>query len=175
MHRISFGNGDKCISTITFKVRCHPYNAVIQNKKMSIIPSHDKTSHYDDHIHYVPYGLIRYSSLEWYKYQITTNNNFLHKLANAVIYNIYADVICSEVLLYSQDDMRFEDFERTHSTGSDGKYIILTTKVNKDPTSMFVDKLIENSNTPNSNLKKRPGRSTKYDVNSTLVSYTTML
>ena len=41
--RISFGNGDKRISTIAFEVRCHPDNASILKTILSCISSDDKT------------------------------------------------------------------------------------------------------------------------------------
>ena len=81
----------------------------------------------------------------------------------------------SEILPSLQDFMRFKGVERTHSTDSDGKWIILTTKVSKDAANMFLYQLIENSNTPNQNPNTPPGRSTKYNVKSALVSYAAML
>ena len=81
----------------------------------------------------------------------------------------------SKLLPPLQHDSRFKGIELTHSTDSNGKWIIITTKVSKETVIVIIDSLIEKSSAPNSNPNKRPGRSTKYNVNSTLVSYTAML
>ena len=48
-------------------------------------------------------------------------NNFLHKLAIIITYNIDADIMYSEAILSLQDDIRFKGVERTHSTALDNK------------------------------------------------------
>ena len=86
MRRISFENGDKRISTIAFEVRCHPENASILKTIFSCISSDDKTPSSEETVHFVPYGLIQYSSPECYRHQIIMNNNFLHKVAIVIIF-----------------------------------------------------------------------------------------
>ena len=103
------------------------------------------------------------------------NNNFLHKVAIIIIFNIDSEIIYSELLLSLKQDPRFKYIERTHSTDSDGKLIIITTKASKEAAIVIIDSLIEKRSAPNSNPNKRPGRSTKYNINSTLVSYAAML
>ena len=103
------------------------------------------------------------------------HNNFLHKLAIIIIYNIDSEIIYSELLPSLKKDPRFKGIERTHSTDSDEMWIIITTKSSKEAVIVIIDSLIEKNNAPNSNPNKRPGRSTKYNINSTLVSYAAML
>ena len=81
----------------------------------------------------------------------------------------------SELLPSLKQDPRFKGIERTHSTDSDGKWIIITTKASKEAAIVIIDSLIAKSSAPNTNPNKRPGRSTKYNINSTLVSYAAML
>ena len=81
----------------------------------------------------------------------------------------------SKLLSPLQHDFRFKGIELTHSTDSNGKWIIVTTTASKETAIVIIDSLIEKSSAPNSNPNKRPGRSTKYNVNSTLVSYTSIL
>ena len=81
----------------------------------------------------------------------------------------------SELLPSLKQDPRFKGIERIHSTDSDGKWIIITTKVSKEAAIVIIDSLIEKSSAPNTNANKRPGRSTKYNINSPLVSYAEML
>ena len=81
----------------------------------------------------------------------------------------------SELLPSLQQDPRFKDIERTYSTDSDGKWIIITTKDSKEAVIVIVDSLIVKSSTSNTNPNKRPVRSTKYNINFTLVSYAKML
>ena len=81
----------------------------------------------------------------------------------------------SKLLPSLKHDPLFKGIERTHSTDSDGKWIIITTKVSKEAAIVIIDSLIEKSSAPNTNPNKRPGRSTKYNINSTLVSYAAML
>ena len=81
----------------------------------------------------------------------------------------------TEIIPPIQDDSRFKGVERTHSTYSDDKWIIITTKASKDALTLFIDNLIEKSNVPTFNPNKRSGHSTKYNVNSTLVSYAVMI
>ena len=88
MRRISFGNGDKHISTIAFELRYHPDNASILKTILSHISSDDKTPSSEETVHFVPYGLIQYSSPEYYRHHIIMNNNFLHKVAIIIIFNI---------------------------------------------------------------------------------------
>ena len=102
-------------------------------------------------------------------------NNLLHKRKIIIIFNIDSDIMYSEILPSFQQDPKFKDVELTYSTDSDGKWIIITTKVSKEAAIVIIDNLIEKSSAPNSNPDKHLGRSTKYNVNSTLVSYATML
>lgn len=102
------------------------------------------------------------------------NNIFLHKLA-IIIYNIDAEVMYSEIFSSLQKVFCFKGFERTYTTNSDDKWIMLTTKTSKDIATMFVDNLIKNSNTPNINPNKRPGGGTKFNINSTFLNYTAMI
>ena len=76
-------------------------------------------------------------------------NNFLHKLAIIITYNIDADIMYSEAILSLQDDIRSKGVERTHSTALDNKWIILNTKTSKDAATLVIDKLIEQSNATN--------------------------
>ena len=80
-----------------------------------------------------------------------------------------------ELLPSVQQDPKFEGLERTHSTNSVGKWITITTKASKEVAIIIIDFLIEKSSAPTSNPNKRPGKSTRYNVNSTLVSYAAML
>ena len=175
MRRISFGNGDKSISTIAFEVRCHPDNASILKTILSRISSDDKTPSSEETVHFIPYGLIQYSSPDCYRHQIIMNNNFLHKVAIIIIFNIDSEIMYSELLPSLKQDPRFKGIERTHSTDSDGKWIIITTKASKEAAIVIIDSLIAKSSAPNTNPTKRPGRSTKYNINSILISYATML
>ena len=54
MRRISFGNGDKRISTIVFGVRYHPYNSTFLKTILSRISSDDKAPSSEDTIHFAP-------------------------------------------------------------------------------------------------------------------------
>ena len=175
MRKFSFGNGDKRLSNITFEVYCRLNNSAILKIILSCIFSDDKTSTSNDCINCMSYRLNQYLSTECYKHQIIMNNNCLHNLAIIIIYNIDAEIIYSKNFSSLQDDMRFKGVKRTYSTGSDGKWIILATKVSKDIVAMFVDHLIESINALNTNTNKRIERYTKYNVNSTLVIYAAML
>ena len=81
----------------------------------------------------------------------------------------------SKIFSSLQDDMRFKGVERTHSTDSDDKWIILATKVRIDTVTMFVDNLIESITALNTNTNKRLKRYTKYNVNYILVNHAAML
>ena len=93
MYTISFWNGDKRISTISFDVRYHPDNSIILKTVISRISPNDKTSTYDDHVYFVSYSLIQYSSPECYRHQIIRYNKFYHLLAIIIIYNIDTNII----------------------------------------------------------------------------------
>ena len=175
MRIIYFGNGDKRISTIAFEVRCHPDNSTIFKTILSRISSDDKTPSSEEIIHFVPYGLIQYSLPECYLHQIIIHNNFLHKLAIIIIFNIDSESMYSELLPSLQKDPRFKGIKRTHFTDSDVKWIIITKKTSKETAIVIIDSLIEKSSALNSNPNKHPGRSIKYNRNSTLVSYAPML
>ena len=88
-------------------------------------------------------------------------NNFCHKLAIIIIFNIDSDIIYSEIIPSLQQDPRFIRDERTFSTESDGKWIIITTKASKEKAIVIIDNLIEKRSAPNSDPDKRPGHSTK--------------
>ena len=102
-------------------------------------------------------------------------NNFLHKLAIIFIFNIDSEIMYSELLPSLQKGPRFKGIERTHSTDSDRKWIIITTKSSKEAAIVIIGSLIEKSSVPNSNPKTRPGRYAKYNINSTLVSCAAIL
>ena len=61
MRRISFVNDDKRISTIAFEVRCYPDNVFILNL-LSRISFDENIPSSEENVHFVPYGLIQYSS-----------------------------------------------------------------------------------------------------------------
>ena len=164
IRRISFGNSDKLISTIAFEVRCHPDNTSILKTILSRISSDDKPPSFEETVHFVPYGLIQHSSLECYRHQIIMNNNFLHKVAIIIIFNIDSEIMYSELLSSLKQKSRFKGIARTHSTDSDGKWTIITTKASKEAAIVIIDSLIEKSSAPNSNPNKRPGWSTKYNI-----------
>ena len=81
----------------------------------------------------------------------------------------------SELIPSLKQDPRFKGIQRTHSTNSDEKWIIVTTKASKEVAIVIIDSLIAKSSAPNTNPNKCPRRSTKYSINSTLVSYAVML
>ena len=81
----------------------------------------------------------------------------------------------TEILPSLQNDIWFKEIGRTHSTYSDSKWIIITAKASKDTTTVLINNLIEKSNDPTSNPNKRPGRSTKYNINSILLAYAAIL
>ena len=149
MRSISFGNGDTRISTIVFEVRCHPDNVSILKIILSRISSDDKDPSSEETIHFVPYGLIQYSSPECYRHQIIMNNNFPHKVAIIIIFNIDSEIMYFELLSSLKQDPRFKGIERTHSTDSDGKWIIITTKTSKEEAIVIIDSLIAKSSAPN--------------------------
>ena len=88
-------------------------------------------------------------------------NNFCHKLAIIIIFNIDSDIIYSEIIPSLQQDPRFIRDECTFSTESDGKWIIITTKASKEKAIVIIGNLIEKRSAPNSDPEKRPGHSTK--------------
>ena len=101
--------------------------------------------------------------------------NFLHKVVIISIFNIDSEIMYSELLPSLKHDPRFKGIKRTHSTDSDGKWILITTKASKEAAIVIIDSFIEKSSAPNTNPNKRTGRSTKYNINSTLVSYAVIL
>ena len=157
MRRISFGNGDKRISTIAFEVRCHTDNASILKTILTRISSNTNIPSSKETVHFAPYELIQYSSPEYYRYQITMNNNFLHKVANIIIFNIDSKIMNSELLPSLKQDPRLKGIERTRSTDSERKWIIITTKTSKEEAIVIIDSLIEKSSAPNTNANKRLG------------------
>ena len=173
MRRTSYGNGDKRISTIAFKVRRHPDNSTILKSILSRISSDDNIPLSEETIHFVPYGLIQHSSPECYHHQIIMHNTFLHKLAIIIIFNIDSEIMYSELLPSLQEYPKFKGIAPTHSTDSNGKWSIITTNASKEAAIVIIDSLIEKNSAPNSNPNKLLGRSTKYNIN--LVSYAAML
>ena len=98
MRRISFDNDDERISAIAFEVRCHPDNSSILNSILSRISSNDKIPPSEETVNIVSYGLIKYSSPECCRYKIIIHNNFLHKRAIIIIFNVDSDIVYSERL-----------------------------------------------------------------------------
>ena len=101
---------------------------------------------------------------------LPSSNNYV-----IIIFNIDSEIMHSELLPSLKHDTRFKGIERTHSTDSDRKWIIITTKASKEAAIVIIDSLIEKSSVPNTNPNKRPGRCTKDNINSTLVNYVAML
>ena len=85
------------------------------------------------------------------------NNNFLHKVAIIIIFNIDSEIIYSELLPSLKQVPRCRGIARTHSTDSDGKWILITTKASKEAAIVIIDSLIEKSSAPNTNANKRLG------------------
>ena len=115
MRKISLGNGDKSISTIAFEVRYHSDNS-------SILQSYPLLHLIWRHNLFVwrNYAFQPLLTNTIFRHQIITQNNFLHKLAIIIIFNIDSDIMYSEILPSLQQDSRFKGVERTHSTDSDG-------------------------------------------------------
>ena len=110
MHRISFGNGNKRISTIAFEFRCHPDNASILKTLLSRISSDDKTPSSEKNCPFCPLWI----NLIFLSRMLPSSNNYV-----IIIFNIDSEIMYSKLLPSLKQDRRFKGIGRTHSTDSD--------------------------------------------------------
>ena len=69
--RVEFGNGTTRVTTVAYKIRCHPSHATLLKPILIQAFVLDPVSPSDNHTHFVPYGPLQTTDATTVKNQIT--------------------------------------------------------------------------------------------------------
>ena len=69
--RVGFGNENARVTTVAYEIRCHPDHATLLKSTLIQASVLDPVSPSDNHIHFIPYGLLQTTDANTVKNQIT--------------------------------------------------------------------------------------------------------
>ena len=75
--RVGFGNSTARLTTVAFEMRCNPSHATLLKPILIQAPVLDPVSPSNNHIHFIPYGLLQTTDAITVKNQFTQQNRFL--------------------------------------------------------------------------------------------------
>ena len=93
--RVGFGNGTARVTTVAYKICCHSAHAILLKSTLIQASLLDPVLPSDNHIHFIPYGLLQTIDATTVKNQITQQNRFLAQTGIVPILNITPDTMNS--------------------------------------------------------------------------------
>ena len=109
-----------------------------------------------------------------YKQQIVKQNALLYTLAIIPVHNIDSDTMYSEIIPMSRKIESIKGFEPTFLSDTRGKWLLFTTKSMKLLAQASFDDIFKHYSIPTNTLHP-PGRVSKNNNNTDMVSYAAML
>ena len=171
--KVGFGNYPHRVTTITYEVKCHPDHSALLKVLLTRGSVLDKNPPSDSTIHFIPYGLINVSDSNTVKHQIIQKNQFIHHTTIIPIHNIDEDTMYSGLKDKIENLPSVTNIEKVYLSSTSEKWLVITTKKQKEQARYDICNLINNTTFPPS--IERPGRSNHYNINTTLVSHAASL
>ena len=172
--RVGFGNGNSRVTTVAYEIRCHPAHATLLKSILIQASVLDPIAPSDNHIHFIPYGLLQTTDANTVKNQIIQQNRFLANTGIVPILNISPAIMQSGLKDRLLALTSVIGLEPTYLTTKSGKWLVIVKKARKDQARQEIDQVINDTIFPDSQIDK-PGRSNRHNINSILVSYAAAL
>ena len=93
--RVRFGNGNSRVTTVAYEIRCHPAHATLLKSIIIQASVLDPVPPSDNHMHFIPYGLLQTTDANTVKNQITQKNRFFDQTGIVPILNITPETMQS--------------------------------------------------------------------------------
>ena len=170
---VGFGNSLRRVTTIVYEVKYHFDHSALLKVLLTRASVLDKNPPSDSTIHFIPYGLINISDSNTVKDQIIQQNQIIHNATIIPIHNIDEDTRYFGLKYKLENIPSITNIEKTYLSSTSGKWLVITTKKQKEQARHEIDNLI--NNTTFSPSTERHGRSNRYNINTVLVSYATSL
>ena len=170
---VSYGNGKLRVKTTAFEVKCHSDHAKILKIILTRSSLNTDQKNYDN-IQFVSYGLAQVAGEQVYKQQIVKQNAFLHNLAIIPVHNIDSDIMYSEIIPLSRNIGSIKGFEPIFLSDTRGTWLLVTTKSMKPRAQASFDDILKECSIT-MNTSNPPGRVSKANNNTDMISYAAML
>ena len=171
---MGLGNGNTRVTTVAYELRCHPAHTALLKLILIQVSVLDPVSLSDNHIHFIPYGLLQTTDATTVKNQITQQNRFLPQTGIFPVLNITPKTMNSGLRDRLLEITSVIGLEPTYLTTKSGKWLVIVKQSKKDQVRQEIDLVINNTIFTNSQVAK-PGRSNRHNISSVLVSYAAAL
>ena len=112
----------------------------------------------DNHIHFIPYGLLQPTDANTVKNQTTQQNRFLAQTGIVPIFNITPETMQSGLKDSVLERISVIGFEPTYLTTKSGKWLVIVKTTRNDQAKQEIDQVINDTIFPDSQVDK-PRRS----------------
>ena len=126
-----------------------------------------------DSIQFVTYGLSQLAGKQVFTQQSVKQNAFLHSLVIIPVHSIDVDTIYSEIISISRKMGSIKGFEQTSKSNTRDKWFLITLKSMKPRAQTFSDDIPKYCIIPMP-INNHPGRVSKTNNNTGIISYTAM-
>ena len=92
---MEFGNRNARVTTVAYEIRCHPAHATLLKSILIQASVLDHIAPSDNHIHFIPYGLLQTTDANTVKNQIIQQDCFLVYTGIVPILNITPEIMQS--------------------------------------------------------------------------------
>ena len=125
---MGLSNGTTRVTTVTYEIRCHPAHATLLKSIFIQASVLDPVPLSDNHIHFIPYGLLKITDTTSVTNQITQQNRFLAQTGIVPILNITLDTMNSGLKERLLTITSVIGLEPTYLTAKSGKLLIIVKK-----------------------------------------------
>ena len=129
--RVVFGNGNARVITVAYEIRCQHDHATLLKSILIQASVLDPVSPSDNHIHFIPYGLLQTTDTLSVKNQITQQNRFLAQTCIVPILNIAPETMNSGLKYRLLSITSIIGFEPTYLTTESGKWLVIVKNQKK--------------------------------------------
>ena len=126
--RVRFGNGNTRVTTVAYGIRCYPAHATLLKSILIQASTFDPIAPSDNHIHFIPYGLLQTTDTNTVKNQIIQQNRFLANTGIVPILNITPETMQSGLKDRLLAITSVISLEPTYLTAKSGKWLVIVNK-----------------------------------------------
>ena len=126
--RVGFSNGTTRVTTAAYEIRYHPAHTILFKSILIQTSILDPVLPSDNHIHFVPYGLLQTTDAATVKNQTTQQNRFLTQTGIVPILNITPDTMNSGLKEHLLAITLVIGLEPNYLTAKSGKYLVIVKK-----------------------------------------------
>ena len=140
--RVGFSNGTTRVTTAAYEIRYHPAHTILFKSILIQASVLDPVFPSDNHIHFVPYGLLQTTDAATVKNQTTQQNRLLTQTGIVPILNITIDTMNSGLNERLLAILSIIGIEPTYLTAKSGKWLVIVKKAKKDQARQEIDQII---------------------------------